>query len=914
MGILLGNDLVCLDIDINEDKAKDGFTKVAAFEEELGKLPQTATQTSGSGGRHYLYRTTQPLGRHVTKDPNSPWYGLDVLSGSSFIVAAPSVNANGQYVWDSENLPEKADVTLLPDNWNVRLLEVVSQTSTSGRERNGKAARKGLCQQLLSELPEVDTTFGVDDETFSKMESGLSWLASCGKDCPEGYTWFKILGAIKLAANDQRGLNLACEWSGAMNDKGEQFPGYSDDDVAYHWSRCSDPINAAPDDADFTTIIHFAKEAGMSTNTYEPFTFELSPDHQVVPTYKVVYDSDAMVVVDDEAANDSNSGDVAELKTPADIYNVFELESALTPEFDFKSCLIPELSEVVQSITDTVGCSSDIPLVVTLDALSAAMQHSFQTLRVKDSKTGSLMASPVSRYSIILVTSSLRKSAVDIEVMPSFESFDISAAVNDKEVKDAFYADMQLWKAEKETIEAVIKKITKGMAGTRLAIGQYDRGSNDSANVEELQRQLRNYEVDLEKERDQLKYTLSQKPEKPIIRKILMPSSGSVQGMNDEIIEHRCVYSSSDEAGKIFGSYGFENDCNVVLSNFDSLWTGTKNAILVRLKSLQDSQMLDGEARLAITWYVQPAIFNKFLQDNPTARSIGFMQRVSIIRPETDLNNFRKEYVTQAELEKAQQKTAERVAELVANDSGISDVDSKVHSPEVLKFHKLIKALLRMKMNIDSNGCFTSYKMFMDDEASKLWHDYYELMIDQMIEYQGVDDDLAGFIGKLADKAARNAVILKVCSKMFRDGLLDSEGDIPVTELFEGVVVDAECMKAAIAYGHHELEAYKVVVGSALLSPEMQLAQDLYVLMAKSTSKNREGNSFEFTKAINRGITLRDAEGHRVGKEGFTTCLEILAGHNLVSKTVQADGKDSKGRQRTKDVWAISPPAEYCQK
>ena len=270
VGLYLGNDLVCLDVDISEDKGKDGATKLEALEKHIGELhKQGNVQRTASGGKHYIYklRQDQTLGRHVSKTPESPWFGLDILSGNSFIVVAPSTTEKGPYSWvDCEStVPSMAEIPTLPVDWFLKLQEVCSVPTTSGKDRGKVAAKAGLCTQLMNELPEMDKQLGVDDETLDKIEAALSWIPASGWE--DNSSWFKILGAIKMAACDKRGLNLACEWSGATNDKGEQADEYKgDDDVAYHWSRCSDPMEAAPDDASYTSIFYYAEKFGYPKN------------------------------------------------------------------------------------------------------------------------------------------------------------------------------------------------------------------------------------------------------------------------------------------------------------------------------------------------------------------------------------------------------------------------------------------------------------------------------------------------------------------------------------------------------------------------------------------------------------------------------------------------------------------------
>lgn len=268
IGVYLGNSLLCIDVDIKEEQGKDGQAKLDKLQAKLGQLPTGGNiQKTASGGTHYLYRIKSPLGRHVSKDPASPYYGLDILSGNSFIVAAPSRTNKGAYTWIScENtLPTMTEIPELPEVWHKELQNVCSIPVSSGKDRDGQKAQIGLVTKVMKSLPERDINFGVDDETFDKLEAALSWIPASGWE--ESNSWFKILGAIKLAACDQRGLNLACEWSASTNEQGQTAAEYQgDDDVAYHWSRCSAPMDSAPDDASYTSIFYYAEKFGYPKN------------------------------------------------------------------------------------------------------------------------------------------------------------------------------------------------------------------------------------------------------------------------------------------------------------------------------------------------------------------------------------------------------------------------------------------------------------------------------------------------------------------------------------------------------------------------------------------------------------------------------------------------------------------------
>ena len=63
IGIVCGapsHGLLVLDFDIDEEREKDGYAALSAWEKANGELPETAVSITGSGGMHYLYRTSTP--------------------------------------------------------------------------------------------------------------------------------------------------------------------------------------------------------------------------------------------------------------------------------------------------------------------------------------------------------------------------------------------------------------------------------------------------------------------------------------------------------------------------------------------------------------------------------------------------------------------------------------------------------------------------------------------------------------------------------------------------------------------------------------------------------------------------------------------------------------------------------------
>ena len=86
--------LLVLDFDVGEDK--NGIQTLRAWQASHGELPETSIALTGSGGRHYLYRTD----RTNIRPSANVQLGVDVRCDGSYIVAPPSIHPNGDsYEW-----------------------------------------------------------------------------------------------------------------------------------------------------------------------------------------------------------------------------------------------------------------------------------------------------------------------------------------------------------------------------------------------------------------------------------------------------------------------------------------------------------------------------------------------------------------------------------------------------------------------------------------------------------------------------------------------------------------------------------------------------------------------------------------------------------------------------------------------
>lgn len=125
IGLAMGHGFVVLDVD-----GEEGEAALEELEAKHGKLPAGPRQTTGSGGAHYLFRTS-----HVFTNRVKFRAGLDIRSAGGQIVAAPSMHKFGRrYEWKGLFELQGADaIPELPD-W-------LAAEITEGNVREGGARR-----------------------------------------------------------------------------------------------------------------------------------------------------------------------------------------------------------------------------------------------------------------------------------------------------------------------------------------------------------------------------------------------------------------------------------------------------------------------------------------------------------------------------------------------------------------------------------------------------------------------------------------------------------------------------------------------------------------------------------------------------------------------------------------------------
>lgn len=120
IGIATGaiSELVVVDLDLDEEKGKDGIHQLILWERENGELPGTAKVLTGRGGNHLYYHHADP----GIKNQVDIIEGIDVRGDGGYVIAPPSVHQNGT-VYEWEEPPTETPIAEL-DEVVMKLLAV----------------------------------------------------------------------------------------------------------------------------------------------------------------------------------------------------------------------------------------------------------------------------------------------------------------------------------------------------------------------------------------------------------------------------------------------------------------------------------------------------------------------------------------------------------------------------------------------------------------------------------------------------------------------------------------------------------------------------------------------------------------------------------------------------------------------
>ena len=193
----VGGGFVVIDVD-DDGETKFGRETLEDLESELGKLPETLEQQTGSGGRHLLFKSPdKPIYNDSKGQILGEW--IDIRGEGGQIIVAPSIHPNGrEYAWDTELEVVIENLAELPQAW----LDKIFKKSRTSREKK-------------FEVPEVIEK-GSRDETFFAMACSMqskgfsekaitSALLEENERCEEPLTEQQIIDKVKSAMKYSKG-------------------------------------------------------------------------------------------------------------------------------------------------------------------------------------------------------------------------------------------------------------------------------------------------------------------------------------------------------------------------------------------------------------------------------------------------------------------------------------------------------------------------------------------------------------------------------------------------------------------------------------------------------------------------------------------------------------------------------------
>jgi hypothetical protein len=135
IGLASGAEFIALDV----DPKNQGDATLAALVEIHGDLPETPEQTTGSGGKHFLFQPIAGIGNKASTlrdERGEKMKGLDIRGEGGQIVVAPSESLAGRYEWVRGREPWSIDLAPAPQ-W---LVDALKRPAVAGPSRIGASS------------------------------------------------------------------------------------------------------------------------------------------------------------------------------------------------------------------------------------------------------------------------------------------------------------------------------------------------------------------------------------------------------------------------------------------------------------------------------------------------------------------------------------------------------------------------------------------------------------------------------------------------------------------------------------------------------------------------------------------------------------------------------------------------------
>lgn len=176
---LNGKHLVVVDLDVEHDDGADGVKTLSAWEAQNGKLPETLTVKTGSGGYHCYYYTDKEYrnGTNILQGFNGlEKTGVDIRGErGGYLVAPPSVHpeTGESYEWiDGFDVSRIADggealdklLTYRSNTKKAQASPIMGGNPRAALHLAGKPARKNERQEMPSLIAYLTSTSHLSKE------------------------------------------------------------------------------------------------------------------------------------------------------------------------------------------------------------------------------------------------------------------------------------------------------------------------------------------------------------------------------------------------------------------------------------------------------------------------------------------------------------------------------------------------------------------------------------------------------------------------------------------------------------------------------------------------------------------------------------------------------------------------------
>ncbi|WP_394144919.1 bifunctional DNA primase/polymerase [Vibrio atypicus] len=234
LGIACGkrDGVFAVDVDVEDKRGNKGVLALEMLEQEHGKLPETQTQHTASGGTHYIFQWSEGAKTSSGKLAKAiDTRGGDVHTCRSHIVVYPSKVANGSY--------QMMPTSVAPAEPPLWVLELLSQS------RPKKLGIGRGSEEISSEDVE-------DKYTIRQLWKMLEFI---DPDELEYEEWLYCLQAIHSQYPNEAGFEIADRWS-------QRGARYKPNEISVRWGTFDET-----GDIRIGSLIYFAQQGGFNPKT-----------------------------------------------------------------------------------------------------------------------------------------------------------------------------------------------------------------------------------------------------------------------------------------------------------------------------------------------------------------------------------------------------------------------------------------------------------------------------------------------------------------------------------------------------------------------------------------------------------------------------------------------------------------------